>query len=176
MDTEVTYQELQPLVSALLHRYGSDSGTREELHGEIYFQFRKLVDDFDSSRGIPLKAYVIYSLPLRVRTWARSRWRLGHRECAFEETRLRPGLRLDDPALLFSEQARQEEVNQTLHRALARLPVRQRDALTARYYGNQSYAEISRTLGIKENSVRSLVRHAVGNLKGQFRQHGLIRP
>ncbi|MCP2333161.1 RNA polymerase sigma-70 factor, sigma-E family [Actinoalloteichus cyanogriseus DSM 43889] len=60
--------------------------------------------------------------------------------------------------------------HQTVVRALAQLPPRQREVLVLRYYGNLSEAEIAEATGISKGTVKSTASRALDALQAILRQ------
>ena len=58
-----------------------------------------------------------------------------------------------------------ERLHRDLHRALAKLPGREHQAILLRIRGDKTPGEIARIMGIKKATVRSLIRHGVNRLK-----------
>src|SRR5262245_34947878 len=79
-ERDALFQELQPLVARLIRQYGDDPDLRQELPAGIYCRFCRLVEHFDPSRGTPVKAYLVRTLPAAVYTFARAYWRRCRRE------------------------------------------------------------------------------------------------
>ena len=71
-----------------------------------------------------------------------------------------PG-RSDDPAQLSDE-------SMALHRALAKLPDRQRTAIVLRYFADWDDAEIAKQLGARLATVRSLVHRGVARMREEM--------
>src|SRR5687768_16698674 len=84
LERESLFADFQPLVRRLVRQYGEDPELRQDLAGEIYCRFRTLLDSYDSSRGIPLRAYLVRTLTASVYTYTRSQWRRQHREISLE--------------------------------------------------------------------------------------------
>jgi RNA polymerase sigma factor (sigma-70 family) len=171
--TEALFHELQPLILSLIKRYGTDHDQRQDLVGEIYCRFHLLIDAYDASRGVPLKAYLIHSLPRGVHTWARSQWRRERRErLLIDDEAERLGGVAEDPATLIMEAFRKEERREIVNGALTRLSDRQREAVAARYQAERSYDDISRSMGVEQVTVRSLVRHGISSMQRHIERRG----
>ncbi|GAA0960919.1 SigE family RNA polymerase sigma factor [Actinocorallia libanotica] len=72
----------------------------------------------------------------------------------------------DPPDLPVEDCTRRSELRDCLHRALCRLPDRQRTTLVLRYYADLSDAQIAEHLGISVGTVKSTVSRAVTRLRG----------
>lgn len=165
IDREALYQQFQPLIAALIRRYGKDAELRLDLRGEIYYHFSCLVDAYDPQRGIPLVAYLTRMLSQRVFNYVRDYWRTEFRHQLtdvefLEETNA--GTTGPEDCL---ERMAAEEVTSALPAAIGLLPYRQRLVLVWRYYDGRSFAEIAEELQVKEATVRSLLRHGVNALR-----------
>jgi DNA-directed RNA polymerase specialized sigma24 family protein len=64
-------------------------------------------------------------------------------------------------------------VDPTLLGTLRRLPERQRDCVVLRYYGDQSYAEIARVMGIEVGTVGALLSKAHAALRAEIEREEL---
>src|SRR5437764_6870695 len=133
---------MQALVRRLLHQYGQDPELRQDLEGEIYCRFCQLVAAYDPGRSVPLRAYLVRTLPPAVYSFVRSHWRRQHRETTLnEETSGFDNWRLLDPTDFWDDQMILQDVLQALPEAIARLPLRQRQVVIWRYYESRSFEE-----------------------------------
>jgi RNA polymerase sigma-70 factor (ECF subfamily) len=164
-DREALYHQFQPLVSNLIRRYGKDAELRQDLRSEIYYRFCCLVDSYDPQRGIPLVAYVTRMLSQRVFNYARDYWRASERHQLTTEDILNQQPANTPAPEDCIERLYSQEVAAALPAAIARLPHRQRLVLVWRYYDGRSFAEMAAELGVKEATVRSLLRHAMNALR-----------
>ncbi|GAA3212398.1 SigE family RNA polymerase sigma factor [Actinocorallia longicatena] len=71
----------------------------------------------------------------------------------------------DLPDQPVDDHTRRCELNDSLSRALGRLPDRQRTAVMLRYYEDMSEAEIAQRLGVTVGTVKSTVSRAVAKLR-----------
>ena len=164
------YKDLQPLVGHLIRKYGGDPDLREELPGEIYWRFTQLVEAYDPGRGIPIKPYLVRSLTAFVYSYARSRQRQRIRESSLNPTAVlddcaQADAASGDPGHLWDDQLVMRELLKSLRRAIARLPLRQRQVVIWRYYEGRSFEEIAEALSIQPATARSLLRHGVNHLR-----------
>ena len=165
------YGEFQPLVRRLIRQYGDSNEAREDLTGEIYYRFCRLLDCFDPSRGIPLKPYLVRQLSASIYTYARHQWRRQKREIAMElESGLTELHQTEDPSRQWDEKLALGHVQQGLPDALLQLSLRQRQVVVWRYYESRSFEEIALRLGIQTATARSILRHGLHNIR-----HKLIR-
>ena len=175
VDREQLFREFRPLVRRLIRQYSSDAESREDLEGEIYCRFCALVDAFDPERGIPLRAYLVRTLAGSVYTFSRSQWRREQREVSLEGS-----LQEDDPIVSQDPTAQWDfelmsrDVLKALPDAIATLPERQRRVLVWRYYDSRSFEEIAEELGVRTATARSLLRHALTNLRQRIAQQRLL--
>lgn len=56
----------------------------------------------------------------------------------------------------------------TVRSAVAALPARKRTALVLRYYADRSVAETARIMGVPQNTVKTLTRRALADLRGDL--------
>jgi len=172
-DRQALYTEFEPLVRRLVRRYAGGRDFHEDLQGEIYCRFCRLLDAYDPARGVPLRPYLVRNLTVSAYTWGRRNWRWQRRETGLLPSMLDTGAeRLiggsEDPTAAWDERLVLNEVRQELASAVRLLPCRQRQALVMRYYESRSFEEIGAELGVRPATVRSLVRHAIANLRRQM--------
>jgi len=166
-ERETLFADFQPLVRRLIRQYGEDPELRQDLAGEIYYRFCNLVDAYDPSRGIPLRAYIVRTLTASVYTYSRSQWRRQHREVSLEADNgtVEPAESFIDPSGQWDSALLTQEVLNTLPAAIAELPLRQRQVVIWRYYESRSFEEIAEMLQIRPATARSLLRHGLNNLR-----------
>jgi RNA polymerase sigma factor (sigma-70 family) len=164
------YAELGPLVRRLLRQYGQDPQLRHDLPGEIFCRFCALLDAFDPTRGIPLRPYLLRQLQAATYTYARKQWRRQRREVALEGADPPAGV-IPDPTRQWDEALAVAQVRSALPGAIEGLPARQRQVLLWRYYQGRSFEEIAQLLAIQPATARSLLRHALNNLRCHLRVH-----
>lgn len=166
-ERETLYRDFQPLVRRLIRQYGEDPELRQDLAGEIYCRFCNLLDAYDPSRGIPLRAYMVRTLTASVYTYSRSQWRRQHREISLEAESgtTEPVVSLTDPSRQWDKALMTQEVLNTLPEAISQLPLRQRQVVIWRYYESRSFEEIAEMLHIRPATARSLLRHGLNNLR-----------
>ena len=75
--------------------------------------------------------------------------------------------------LLDARAATEVTTDPTLLATLRRLPERQRDCVVLRYYGDQSYAEIARVMGIEVGTVGALLSKAHAALRAEIEREEL---
>jgi RNA polymerase sigma-70 factor (sigma-E family) len=71
----------------------------------------------------------------------------------------------DIPEQVVADHAGDSELQDTLRRAIERLPQRMRAAVVLRYYEDMSEAEIAQALGVSQGTVKSTVSRAVAKLR-----------
>jgi RNA polymerase sigma factor (sigma-70 family) len=174
-EREALFIEFQPLVRRLIRQYGEDPELRQDLSGEIYCRFCGLLDAYDPTRGIPLRAYLVRTLTASVYTFSRSQWRRQHREISIETTTgdLEPG-EANDPSGQWDRDLMTKEVLKALPAAIAQLPLRQRQVVIWRYYESRSFEEIAELLKVRPATARSLLRHGLNNLRRQVAKSELV--
>jgi RNA polymerase sigma factor (sigma-70 family) len=159
----------------LLARYGRTSELRQELPGEIYYQFCRLLDSYDLDRGIPLSAYLARMLPIRVFNFVQTYWRQQNRHVSLDSETLEAVL--PDPADgkdSWAESLYTGQILNALPGAIAALPHRQRLVLVWRYYDERSFEEIANDLGIQPVTARSLLRYAIKTLRTRMVGRGMV--
>jgi len=168
-DKHQLYEQFRPLVNSLMRRYGSTPELRKDLQGEIYYQFRQLIDSYERERGIPLVAYLTRMLSQRIFNYIRDYWRGESRYVHLEPEVLEGTLTTGVNGQNGCEEALQaQEVLNALPSAIAALPHRQRLVLVWRYYEERSFEQIAADLGIQPATARSLLRHAITSLRGRL--------
>jgi RNA polymerase sigma factor (sigma-70 family) len=175
IDRIALYREFMPLTRRLISQYGSCPQLREELSGEIFCRFCALVDAFDPSRGVPLRAYLVHQLSASVYTFVRSYRRSADREHQLEsyadQTRheLHYNPTQDWDHSLFMETARDH-----VRQSIGKLSDRQKHVVMRRYYEEQSFENIAQDLDVQAVTARSLLRHALNNLRTSFQANQLM--
>jgi len=169
MERDILFEEFAPLVASMIRRYGTDEEIRSDLPGEIYFRLNHFLDLYDPTRGVPLRAYLIRQLSASIFTYARSRWRVKEREAEWAEVELVRELdRVVDPAADWNENIVLGDLIKQLPDALSQLSHRQREVVGLRYFENLPYDGIAERLGITVSTARSLMRHAIKQLRRWF--------
>ena len=159
------YAEFQPLVRRLMRQYGTDAEMRRDLAGEIYCLFCSFVEAFDPERGVPLKPYLVRQLTASVYTYARRQWTRSSREFSDNWNGTSCVERSYDPTASWIAVLSEKQVLATLPGAIAQLPDRQRKVLMWRYYDELPFEEIAGLLSVEASTCRSLLRHALTNLR-----------
>jgi RNA polymerase sigma factor (sigma-70 family) len=169
VDRNALYEEFAPLVQKLIRQYGTDPELRLDLQGELYYRFCALLDAYDSSRGVPLRAYIVRQLTASAFTYARHHWRQSRREADFDTCASEwQGRDISDPTNEWDEAIALDQFRGHLSDAITRLPRRQSHVLMWRYFEDRSFDDIADALNVQPATVRSLLRHAVNNLRRQF--------
>jgi len=168
------YEQFRPLVGTLMRRYGSTPELRKDLQGEIYYQFRQLVDSYDLERGIPIAAYLTRMLSQRIFNYVRDYWR-GESRYVHLEPEVLEGILVSPPREHdgWDDALQAEDVLNALPSVIAGLPHRQRLVLVWRYYEERSFEEIAADLAIQPATARSLLRHAINSLRTRLAQQGI---
>jgi len=163
------FEEFTPLVRRLLRQYGTDAEMRHDLAGEIYCLFCSFVEAYDPERGVPLKPYLVRQLTASVYTYVRRQWTRSNREVS--ETWSVAGSHLEpsyDPTASWIAGLSERQLLATLPAAIAQLPDRQQKVLLWRYYDEMPFEEIAGLLNVEASTCRSLLRHALNNLRKQM--------
>jgi len=162
------YQEFQPLIRRLIRQYADDAEMRQDLEGEIYCRFCRILEAYDPSRGIPLKPYLIRMLTAAVYTYTRSHRRSRSREVPFALATPDGEAPVSaDPTPGWDQGLMSRDVLAALPDAIAKLPARQRQVVVWRYYESRSFEEIAESLDIRPATARSLLRYGLQNLRRQ---------
>jgi len=171
---EALYAEFEPLVGRLVRRYSDGRDFKQDLEAEIYYHFCRLLDAYDPARGIPLRPYLVRNLAAAAYTCGRKYWRWQSRETSLTAGMIEAGydhawtVGHEDPSAAWDHRLVLEDLCDELRDAVRLLPPRQRQALVMRYYRSCSFEEIARVLAVRPATVRSLVRHAINNLRKQM--------
>ncbi len=174
-DREVLFGEFQPLVRRLIRQYGEDPELRQDLWGEIYYRFCMLLDAYDPTRGIPVRAYLVRTLTASVYTFSRSQWRRQNREVSLEAAGgAVEAVDQTDPTDQWDRELMTREVLKALPAAIEKLPLRQRQVVIWRYYESRSFDEMAEMLRVRPATARSLLRHGLNNLRKQVANAELI--
>lgn len=172
LDREVLYAEFQPLIKRLIRQYGDSADSRQDLAGEIYYKFCSLHDAFDPGRGVPFRPYMVRQLTAAMYTHARHGWRRQRREISLENNaNAFDSIVPPDPSRDWDDRLATDELLQCLPEAISKLPKRQRQVLIWRYYDQRTYEDIAGVLNIEISTARSLLRHAIANLRRGILRH-----
>lgn len=155
MERNDLFPLFQSLTTALLRQYGKTPELQEYLPGEIYYQFRRLVDSYDLEQGVPLARYVRRRLPPRIFHYVRNYWRADRHDC----------WPAGDEWVAAVDALCRDICLNAPRAAVAALPHPQRLALVWRYYDHRSVVQIAADLGVSPSTVGSLLRHAVASLR-----------
>jgi len=174
-DRDALFAEFAPLVNKLAYQYGKSSEARRELHAEMYYQFCRLLNAFDPTRAVPLRAYLFRQLPACAYSYARQNWRREDREVYLDSPSIMQELNIasTDPTHDWNQRILKNQIETVLPQALGQIPQRQRQVVVWRYYDNLSYDEIATLLDIRVASARSLLRHGLTNLFQWMQQHSM---
>lgn len=164
---ESLFDEFRPLVNRLIGQYGATMDGRQELEGEIYCLFFRLLQEFDPRRGVPFKAYVIRNLPTQVYSRMRSRWRRESREFTMEPEQEDSVPDDRDPYSEINIGLSGEQVRAQIRHAIELLPERQRTIVEARYLQGREFEDIAEELGLRPSSVRSLLRTGLNTIRSR---------
>jgi len=165
-DRDRLFTEFAPLVRRLIRQYGQNHDMREDLAGEIYCRFCALLEDFNPTRGVPLRGYIARQLTLATYTYARQQWRIRRREADWEHEGVRAEqIGAFDPTVDWLSDLAQDQIAALLPAALKKLPARQRNVVIWRYFEERSFAEIAAMLAIQPSTARSLLRHGLNTLR-----------
>jgi RNA polymerase sigma-70 factor (ECF subfamily) len=72
---------------------------------------------------------------------------------------------VDDPADELADRLARDDEHVRVLDAVRRLPIRQRDCVTLRYFEDASIEDIGRTLGLSVNSVKTHLQRGLGHLE-----------
>ena len=150
-----------PYCQRLIHRSGSTPELRQDLQGEVYCILHELVAKYDTSRGIPLSAYLYANLRTGIYSRARREWRHREREP------LGSSLDVDLGETQVARDTFSERVvlQECFLQALGQLTARQETVMYLRFFEEREFEEIARMLGIRPVTVRSVQRNALHRLR-----------
>lgn len=152
-----------PYCRRLIRKYGSSPELRQDLIGEIYCILHDLVQAYDTSRGVPLSAYLFSQLRASVFTYARSEWRRQARELAASRLETEPWEMAETMQDL--DWPDRITLRESLLQAMEGLTERQRMVVYQRYFLEREFEDIAGTMNIKPATARSLLRHGLRRLR-----------
>ncbi len=168
-DRDALYAEFAPLVARLKRQYGDDAEIRNDLEGEIYYRFCLLLQAYDPSRNIPLRPYIVRQLSISIFNYAKQNWRNNRRELSLELfTAESTTNQSEDPTSDWDDALELKSLKGVLPNAFDKLSDRQYKILVWRYYDELGFEEIASRLDIQPSSVRSLLRHAINNMRSSL--------
>ena len=159
------YLEFVPLVKRLVRQYGKDADQRQDLEGEIYWQFCCHLEAYDPGRGVPLRPYIVRLLSASIYTYARRQWKLEERETPLNQSDSDHPVLMLDPTPQWVHNLSRQQIVAALPLSLSQLPERQRKVVIMRFYEQRSFDEIGELLSIKAATARSLLRHGLNSLR-----------
>lgn len=169
LSRQALFAEFTPLVRKLIGQYGDDPDLRQDLVGEIYYRFCKLLDAYEPGREIPLRPYLVRQLIASTYTFARHQWRERQREVRYDELPVWSSSNLcHDPTGEWDDALMLRQMSHLLPSALAQLPARQKKVLVWRYFDEMPFEQIAGNLGVQAATARSLLRHALNSLRRHF--------
>lgn len=164
-DRDILFAEFSPLVHRLSCQYGKDPELAQDIRGEIYYRFCTLLNAYDPSRNIPVRAYLVRQLSASVFTYARQQWRRQKRELATEDIGMFCPEQVEDPTAAWDDALAMQEFSRALPDLLKKIPPRQAKVVIWRYYDDVPFEEIAERLGVKMATARSLLRHGLTHLR-----------
>jgi RNA polymerase sigma factor (sigma-70 family) len=169
LSRQALFSEFTPLVRKLIGQYGDDPDLRQDLVGEIYYRFCKLLDAYEPGREVPLRPYLVRQLIASTYTYARHHWRERQREIRYDELPVWSSTNLKhDPTSEWDDALALRQMSHLLPSALAQLPARQKMVVVWRYFDDMPFEQIAGHLGVQTSTARSLLRHALNNLRRHF--------
>lgn len=156
--------QFAPYCRRLIRKYGTCPELRQDLIGETYCLVHELLQSYDTSRGVPLSAYLFSQLRAGVFTYARSEWRRAARELAPQDPEQTDG----EPEAAHQIDAGWPErltLRESIREALGQLTPRQAAVVRLRYFQERDFEEIAAIMGIKACTARSLLRHGLRHLR-----------
>lgn len=154
--TELLYQRFQPLVRRILRGY-RHYPLAEDLPGEVYLAFFRLVQQFDPARGVPFAHYLARMLPAAIHSVVRRERRILSHTLRWDDCRGGQG----DCAALLEEPSACDTVldevvaRQTLAEMMRHLTPRQAYVFVRRALGGEDYERIARCVGSSPAAVRT---------------------
>jgi RNA polymerase sigma-70 factor (ECF subfamily) len=151
------HQEGRSLVQ-LARLFVDDRDAAEDLVQEAFLRLARHADDIARSERAP--AY-LRSIVLNL---ARDHNRRGLVSLRHQAAAGRDIDVVDDPGAALADRLVRDARHLEVLDAVRRLPSRQRDCVTLRYFEELSIDEIAATLGVSANSVKTHLRRALDNL------------
>jgi RNA polymerase sigma factor (sigma-70 family) len=155
-DREILHREFEPLVRKLIRKYSNSPEMGRDMVSEAYHRFATILEEFDPSRGIPLKGYIVRKLTASMYTYSRSCWSNQIREesldaySGFAET-----ISIEDPTDSWIRQIESEMLMRNIQSAMGSISNRQRTALVWRYMNGMSFEDIAARLQVQPATARS---------------------
>jgi RNA polymerase sigma factor (sigma-70 family) len=170
------FARFQPLVRRVIRRY-QHLPAAEDLPGEVYLVFARLVNQYDVHRGIPFPRYLACMLPAALHTVMRRDARVHSREILMGDDpweefttcdafTARGGGRGRDA--LADDPSRSVLFGDTLHHLLQQLTPRQADVFFQRALLGQDYLQIAEKLGCTPGAVRVVYFSACHRLRKKW--------
>lgn len=155
-------QKFGPQIRGLYHRYRDVYSDEADILSDSYQIIHKAAKEYDLCRDIPLEPFIYSRLKWGVYSIARTKRKDLSRFVPFEDYYVPGGW---DSYHVFDI----DERNEFAISALQHLSERQQMLLKLRYVDEWPYSDIAVRMEIKEATVRSLVRHALQNIRKRVR-------
>jgi RNA polymerase sigma factor (sigma-70 family) len=151
-EIETLYRQQGP---ALLLFAVAIAGEKSRAQDAVHQVFLKMIESGMLTRAVDAKAYLFAS----VRNALLNDAKVRHRNVPLEN------VPLEDEAVWFSPPDRDYAAELSLRRALASLPVEQREVTMLHIWGELSFAQIAEVLEISSNTAASRYRYALTKLR-----------
>lgn len=162
---ETAYTDNARRVRAAAQRVVLDGGTAEDVAQEVFLKLWQRPELFDARRG-SLTAFLCVMARSRALDRLRADGALDRARGRLAEHRALEPASIDEPV---AELVRRDE-REDLRRALLRLPLAQREALTLAYGREMNSVEIARRTHVGRATARSRLRLGLGKLRADLGQ------
>jgi RNA polymerase sigma-70 factor (ECF subfamily) len=160
---ELAYRTHLRRVRAAAQRVTIDAGAAEDVTQEVFLRLWRRPELFDAARG-SLAAFLCVMARSRALDRLRADGALDRARGRLAEYRAVDPVTVEEPldALVHHDECEE------LRRALLRLPVAQREALTLAYGGELDSGEIARRTNVGRATARSRLRLGLGKLRADL--------
>lgn len=153
------YDAYGPLVRRVAGRVTRSPAAADDVAQEVFAHLWSRPYAFDARRG-SLRTWLSMLAHRRAVDWVRGEER--HRKAAHADDAVLHAIPAPDPAPDEAVVARERSL--LLHRALARLPLHQREVIHLAYFAGRTYRQAAAELGIPEGTAKTRLRAALRTL------------
>jgi RNA polymerase sigma-70 factor (ECF subfamily) len=158
------YRRHAGAVFGLARRVVSDATLAEEVVQEVFLRLWNAPEKFDPDRGA-LKTFLMTTTHGRSIDIVRSETARRNREARDFRRTTRPGTDVQEEVIELS-------VVDQVHRAIGKLPDRQREAIELAHLRGHTYQEVAAILGQPEGTVKSRIRAGLKRLRDELELAG----
>ena len=168
----VIYDRHSPMLYGLALKILKNPTLAQDVLQDVFVKIWKSADSYNRKRGVPL-AWMTVLCRNRCIDLLRSKDLQTERRDFMDESRMGEMEQYTDPGESPLNQADLSLLSSTVKRALASLPVEQKDLLEKAYYEGFTQSELAKSLKIPLGTVKTRMRLGMQKLKQIFERVGI---